>query len=113
METVPPESLKEKMLVAIARRRTRSSLPETNRGRIPLTPQVVITAHGVSHRERARLAAAGKELIDTTCPPEGIYATINQIKAPKKVVLMPQRGHGGDHGAYYASYGPFLEEQKK
>jgi cephalosporin-C deacetylase-like acetyl esterase len=55
----------------------------------------------------------GIGLIDTTCPPEGIYATINQIKAPKKVVLMPQRGHGGDHGAFYALYGPFLEEQKK
>lgn len=42
--------------------------PETDRGRIPLTTHVVITAHGVSARERARLAAAGKTLIDTTCP---------------------------------------------
>jgi cephalosporin-C deacetylase-like acetyl esterase len=55
----------------------------------------------------------GIGLIDTVCPPEGIYATVNQIKAPKKLVLMPQRGHGGDHGAYYAAYGAFLEEQKK
>jgi 4-hydroxy-3-methylbut-2-enyl diphosphate reductase len=29
---------------------------------------VVITAHGVSDRERQRLLDAGKELIDTTCP---------------------------------------------
>jgi 4-hydroxy-3-methylbut-2-enyl diphosphate reductase len=36
--------------------------------RLPATPRVMITAHGVSDRERARLAAAGKELIDTTCP---------------------------------------------
>jgi len=54
----------------------------------------------------------GIGLIDTTCPPEGIYATINQVKV-KKVVLMPQYGHSGDHKAYYAAYGPFLEEQKK
>jgi cephalosporin-C deacetylase-like acetyl esterase len=55
----------------------------------------------------------GIGLIDTTCPPEGIYATINQIRSPKKVVLMPQSGHGGDQKAYYAAYGAFLEEQKK
>jgi 4-hydroxy-3-methylbut-2-enyl diphosphate reductase len=29
---------------------------------------VLITAHGVSDRERARLSAAGKGLIDATCP---------------------------------------------
>src|SRR5262245_57797804 len=45
-----------------------ATLPETDRGRIPLTAHVVITAHGVSHRERARLTGAGKSLIDTTCP---------------------------------------------
>jgi cephalosporin-C deacetylase-like acetyl esterase len=55
----------------------------------------------------------GIGLIDTTCPPEGIYATVNEIKPAKKVILMPQRGHGGDHGAYYAVFGPFLEEQRK
>src|SRR5262245_1223070 len=42
--------------------------PEGRRVELPLTPRVVITAHGVSERERARLLAAGKELIDTTCP---------------------------------------------
>ncbi|MBI3858470.1 MAG: acetylxylan esterase [Planctomycetes bacterium] len=55
----------------------------------------------------------GIGLIDTTCPPEGIYATVNQIKSPKKVILMPQSGHGGDQRAYNAAFGPFLEEQKK
>ncbi len=42
--------------------------PEGRRVGLPLTPRVVVTAHGVSDRERARLLAAGKELIDTTCP---------------------------------------------
>lgn len=41
---------------------------ETDRERLPETPAVLVTAHGVSDRERARLAAAGKEVIDTTCP---------------------------------------------
>ncbi|MFT4841990.1 MAG: 4-hydroxy-3-methylbut-2-enyl diphosphate reductase [Planctomycetota bacterium] len=35
---------------------------------VPATPQVLITAHGVSNRERQKLREAGKTLIDTTCP---------------------------------------------
>ena len=35
---------------------------------VPDTEAVLITAHGVSNRERARLRGAGKRLIDTTCP---------------------------------------------
>lgn len=35
---------------------------------LPVTPRVLITAHGVSNSERARLEQAGKQLIDTTCP---------------------------------------------
>src|SRR5205807_408141 len=34
----------------------------------PATPLVMITAHGISDRERQRLEQAGKQLIDTTCP---------------------------------------------
>jgi 4-hydroxy-3-methylbut-2-enyl diphosphate reductase len=42
---------------------------ETGRaGSLPETPSVMITAHGISDRERARLEAAGKRIIDTTCP---------------------------------------------
>lgn len=41
---------------------------EAEREDIPPTPDVVITAHGVSDRERTRLSNAGKRLIDTTCP---------------------------------------------
>jgi (E)-4-hydroxy-3-methyl-but-2-enyl pyrophosphate reductase len=41
---------------------------EQDRESIPNTPNVLITAHGVSQRERERLLAAGKQLIDTTCP---------------------------------------------
>ncbi|MCI0379109.1 MAG: 4-hydroxy-3-methylbut-2-enyl diphosphate reductase, partial [Gemmataceae bacterium] len=41
---------------------------EDRRQALPATDTVLITAHGVSDRERARLASAGKNLIDTTCP---------------------------------------------
>jgi 4-hydroxy-3-methylbut-2-enyl diphosphate reductase len=41
---------------------------ENERGDIPLTPLVLITAHGVSDAERQRLHGAGKQLVDTTCP---------------------------------------------
>jgi 4-hydroxy-3-methylbut-2-enyl diphosphate reductase len=41
---------------------------ERERDRLPATERVMITAHGVSQRERERLTAAGKELLDTTCP---------------------------------------------
>ena len=33
-----------------------------------MTRTVLITAHGISDKERARLQQAGKKLIDTTCP---------------------------------------------
>ena len=42
--------------------------PEDRRRSLPTTDAVLITAHGISRRERARLAAAGKALIDSTCP---------------------------------------------
>jgi len=42
---------------------------EADRGASPPeTPAVLITAHGISDRGRARLEADGKRLIDTTCP---------------------------------------------
>jgi cephalosporin-C deacetylase-like acetyl esterase len=45
----------------------------------------------------------GAGLIDETCPPEGILAAANQIKAPKEILLYPKGGHqdeNGTHGAY-------------
>jgi 4-hydroxy-3-methylbut-2-enyl diphosphate reductase len=41
---------------------------ENDRQRLPETPLVLITAHGISEVERHRLKAANKQLIDTTCP---------------------------------------------
>jgi 4-hydroxy-3-methylbut-2-enyl diphosphate reductase len=41
---------------------------ESERDGLPATPAVLVTAHGISDRERGRLQRAGKRLIDTTCP---------------------------------------------
>jgi 4-hydroxy-3-methylbut-2-enyl diphosphate reductase len=41
---------------------------ESARQALPETRDVLITAHGISQRERERLESAGKRLIDTTCP---------------------------------------------
>ena len=42
---------------------------ELNREEVSDTPVVLITAHGMSNKERGRLELSGKQLIDTTCPP--------------------------------------------
>jgi 4-hydroxy-3-methylbut-2-enyl diphosphate reductase len=42
---------------------------EARRGTsLPETPGVLVTAHGISDRERGWLEAEGKRIIDTTCP---------------------------------------------
>src|SRR5262245_32465085 len=43
------------------------ALDETART-APSTPRVLLTPHGVSDRERARLESTGAELVDATCP---------------------------------------------
>jgi 4-hydroxy-3-methylbut-2-enyl diphosphate reductase len=57
----------ERVLLQLGRRGFRQT-PESDRAGIPETPRVLITAHGISQRERARLIGAGKSLIDATCP---------------------------------------------
>jgi 4-hydroxy-3-methylbut-2-enyl diphosphate reductase len=41
---------------------------EGDRDSLPSTQEVLVTAHGISDRERQRLESVGKRLIDTTCP---------------------------------------------
>ncbi|MBM4068678.1 MAG: 4-hydroxy-3-methylbut-2-enyl diphosphate reductase [Planctomycetes bacterium] len=43
-------------------------LAENGRRSLPVTETVLITAHGISDKERRRLESAGKALVDTTCP---------------------------------------------
>jgi 4-hydroxy-3-methylbut-2-enyl diphosphate reductase len=68
---------------------------EADRSDVPPTPDVVITAHGVSDRERARLSDAGKRLIDTTCPlVRRVHAAARQLQeAGYFVLVIGKRGH--------------------
>lgn len=76
-------------------RRGFCATPERNRGAIPATPSVLITAHGVSDRERTRLASAGKRLIDTTCPlVRLVHQTAQRLQDEGYfVVVIGRRGH--------------------
>jgi cephalosporin-C deacetylase len=45
----------------------------------------------------------GVGLIDETCPPAGILATLNQVKGPKEIVFLPKGAHqdsNNSHGAF-------------
>lgn len=54
----------------------------------------------------------GIGLLDQTCPPEGIFAAVNQIGSPKEVILLPNGEHqerDGSHRAYHErAYGTWL-----
>jgi 4-hydroxy-3-methylbut-2-enyl diphosphate reductase len=68
---------------------------EQARQELPATPVVLITAHGVSNRERTRLAEAGKQLVDTTCP---LVTRVHQAALSLQnqgyfVVVIGRRGH--------------------
>jgi 4-hydroxy-3-methylbut-2-enyl diphosphate reductase len=68
---------------------------EADRGGVPGTGTVLITAHGISDRERRRLEAAGKQLVDTTCP---LVARVHQAARALRdqgyhVLVIGRRGH--------------------
>lgn len=71
------------------------SAAEAERGDVPGTPRVMITAHGVSDRERARLEASAKQLIDTTCPLVQKVHRAAQILAAegRHVLIIGRPGH--------------------
>lgn len=62
------ELVHNEAVLASLRQRGFAMADESGRDSLPEAPSVVITAHGVSDRERERLTAGGKRLIDTTCP---------------------------------------------
>jgi 4-hydroxy-3-methylbut-2-enyl diphosphate reductase len=68
---------------------------EADRDRPPDTPLVLITAHGVSDAERRRLEAAGKGLIDATCPlVRRVHEAAKALEAEgRHVLLLGQPGH--------------------
>ncbi|MCR9247558.1 MAG: 4-hydroxy-3-methylbut-2-enyl diphosphate reductase [bacterium] len=68
--------------------------PEDDRP-LPTTSHVLLTAHGVSDRERARLLAGGKVLIDTTCPlvQKAHEAARTLAEAGRRVLVIGKRDH--------------------
>jgi len=69
--------------------------PESDRTSVPATDQVMITAHGISDRERQRLQAAGKQLIDTTCPlVTRVHRAAQQLaREGRHVIVIGRPGH--------------------
>jgi len=62
---------------------------------LPDTPEVLITAHGISNRERKRLEGAGKRLVDTTCP---LVARVHQAALALQaegyhILVIGRKGH--------------------
>lgn len=70
-------------------------IAEARRRPLPMTDTVLITAHGVSHKERARLESAGKKVIDTTCPlVTRAHDAAQKLKADGcHVLVIGKRGH--------------------
>lgn len=68
---------------------------EERRASQPLLPQVLITAHGVSDRERDALRARGHQLVDTTCPLVArAHAAAKELAAEgRHVVVLGRPGH--------------------
>ncbi len=71
------------------------SRAERARGGRPSRPRVLITAHGVSNRERARLEAQTEGLIDTTCPlvKKAHDVALELAAEGRHVVVIGRRGH--------------------
>ena len=69
--------------------------PGGSKGAIPESPIVLITAHGISERERVRLTAANKQLIETTCPlVKRVHNAATKLQAEGYfVVLIGRPGH--------------------
>lgn len=69
--------------------------PENHRDQVPATPDVLVTAHGISDAERRRLQDAGKRLIDTTCPLVlRVHQTAQKLAAEgRHVLVIGKPGH--------------------
>ena len=55
----------------------------------------------------------GTGFADTTCPSSSVYAAYNVIQGPKKMILDPLSGHGGQKPNWDAAYRDFLREQAR
>ena len=84
----------EAVLARLARHGYRR-VAETPRRELPETPKLLVTAHGISDRERKRLEAAGKRLIDTTCPLVArVHESAKELeRSGHHVIVLGRPGH--------------------
>ncbi|MEM7560934.1 MAG: 4-hydroxy-3-methylbut-2-enyl diphosphate reductase [Planctomycetota bacterium] len=62
---------------------------EKNRSLPIITPAVLITAHGISNKERQRLEKSGKRSLDTTCPlVRKVHDAASELAAEGRLVLL-------------------------
>jgi len=68
---------------------------ENQRHRTAPTERVLVTAHGISDRERRRLLDAGRQLLDTTCPlVVRVHEAARDLQtAGHHVIVIGRRGH--------------------
>jgi 4-hydroxy-3-methylbut-2-enyl diphosphate reductase len=92
--TIHGELVHNGEVLAMLARRGFQRGPEAAR-EVPPTAVVAITAHGISERERARLLAAGKRLVDTTCPlVQKAHAAAQQLAGEgRRVVVLGKADH--------------------
>jgi cephalosporin-C deacetylase-like acetyl esterase len=56
---------------------------------------------GVNFAARVKCPAlVGLGLIDTTSPPSGVFAAVNQLKGSKEIIVMPDANHHGDNNTH-------------
>ncbi len=93
--TIHGELVHNETVLAGLRQRGFRMADERNRTALPTTDTVLITAHGISDVERARLAAAGKRLVDTTCPlvTRAHQAAQKLQREGRHVLVIGRRGH--------------------
>ena len=93
--TIYGELVHNPLVLAQLEERGFHQLAEADRHRLPSASTVLVTAHGVSNRERGRLTGLGKQLIDTTCPlVRRVHESAHQLAADGYHVLVIGRaGH--------------------
>lgn len=93
--TVHGELVHNEVVLVELNARGFETVDESKRASLSNRPDVLITAHGVSDRERTRLEAAGKRLIDTTCPlvRRAHDAALTLRDEGRHILLIGKRGH--------------------
>jgi 4-hydroxy-3-methylbut-2-enyl diphosphate reductase len=93
--TIHGELVHNEVVLTQLGRRGFGMMTEADRQGLPETPVVMITAHGVSEVERQRLQAAGKQLMDTTCPlVVRVHRAAQDLQAEGcHVLVIGRRGH--------------------